>query len=217
MEATITATVYGRTVLPGNWIFQNGDPQKKEPIQLILYHIRIGDRQILIDAGCDTLPGMVVEDFSSPVMALSKNNILAEHITDILITHAHHDHIDGLRHFPNAKIFIQKDEYLAGSGYFLQGSSVHTFEQSCTVAGCIEVEMIGGHSIGSCIAKLEANGKHYVFCGDECYLRVNLQKRIPTARPYCLANSQRFVEEFSDRKYTTLLAHDPLIKNGQIL
>ena len=217
MKAVITATVYGRTALPESWILPNGDLRKKEQIQLVLYHIQLPDKQILVDSGCDTMPGFTVEDFVLPPVALRINGINAEDITDVIITHAHHDHIDGLHHFPNATIHIQQDEYLAGKGYFPQGAVVHTFEDNCSITDCVSVEKVGGHTIGSSIVKLEANGKHYVFCGDECYLRVNLQKRIPTATSFCPEKSRRFVEEYSKSKYTTILGHDPQIENGEIL
>ncbi len=58
------------------------------------YLIIKDDKAILIDPGMDL-------DLSY----LSNYNI-----TDILITHAHIDHIDGIKHFKNANIYISKED-----------------------------------------------------------------------------------------------------------
>lgn len=38
----------------------------------LLYHIQLPDKQILVDSGCDTMPGFAVEDFVLPPLALKK-------------------------------------------------------------------------------------------------------------------------------------------------
>lgn len=216
MEPMVSAVIYGETTLPESMVKVGGDCEKRYPIVFGLYHIRAGDRQILIDAGCDTMPGFEMRNFISPKEALKKMGVRAEEITDVVITHAHHDHIDGVRHFENATIHIQEDEYREGKAYIPEHFRVHTFQEGCVVARCVEVEKIGGHSKGSCIAKLTVRGRKVVFCGDECYLRLCLAQRIPTGTSYCPEVSRRFVETYSNPAYCTLLSHDPEMKDGRV-
>src|SRR5438876_7673880 len=51
-------------------------------------------------------------------------------ITDVIISHIHWDHADGFDLFPNAKIWIQKDEieYYAGEAWSGKRSEEHTSE-----------------------------------------------------------------------------------------
>jgi phosphoribosyl 1,2-cyclic phosphodiesterase len=49
-----------------------------------------------------------------PDSALAKVALKPEDITDIILTHPRWDHIDGITLFPNAHIWMQKDDY----GYF---------------------------------------------------------------------------------------------------
>lgn len=215
-EISIHAIEYGRTTLPGDMVLDGGDPQQIWPISLLLYLVDTGNHRILIDAGCDTMPGFVLEDFRSPATALEDYGIAPDSITHVIITHAHHDHIDGIRHFPQAVIHMQKLEYDRRKACLPPGASVCVFDKSCTVADCIDVTHIGGHSPGSSIAEVTIRGIRYVFGGDECYLPVCLQKQIPTGSSFCASASKHFVQTYSAPKYTVLLAHDPNIKTGII-
>lgn len=72
-------------------------------------------RNILVDAGF--LPdiedakdfGMV--NYTRPDSMLLKLGLQAIDITDIIISHPHWDHIDGVGLFPNAKVWMQKKDY----------------------------------------------------------------------------------------------------------
>lgn len=216
MEPIVSSVVYGETTLPEDMVKVGGDCEKHYPIVFGLYHIRAGEKQILIDAGCDTMPGFEMRNFISPKEALKTIGVRAEKITDVVITHAHHDHIDGVRHFPNAVIHIQEDEYQDGKAYIPDGFRVHTFQERCIVADCVEVEKVGGHSKGSCIAKLTMDGEHVVFCGDECYLRLCFEEKVPTGTSCRPEISRKFVETYASDAYRTLLSHDPEMKNGRI-
>ena len=49
----------------------------------------------------------------SPVRMLAEMNLAPEAITDIVLTHAHFDHMGSIAEFPNAHIYIQKSELLS--------------------------------------------------------------------------------------------------------
>ena len=105
---------YGNSVLPESMIFENGAENKFRPIIFRIYLLKTENRFILVDAGCETMPGFDMREFIGPVNALNNIGISPEEITDVIITHAHHDHIECVKYFKNAAIYIQKDEYEAG-------------------------------------------------------------------------------------------------------
>jgi len=51
-----------------------------------------------------------VDDWQPPKVALSAIGIAPEQITDILITHAHFDHMGGMDFFPDSTFYIQERE-----------------------------------------------------------------------------------------------------------
>lgn len=79
-------------------------------------------KNILVDAGF--LPDIEdAKDFGlnyyvRPDSMLLKLGVNPGDITDIIISHPHWDHIDGLGLFPNAKVWMQKDDYT----YFAVGA-----------------------------------------------------------------------------------------------
>ena len=97
---------YGKSFLPESMVFQNGEKDKLRPIVFMVYLIKTENRLILADAGCETMPGFDMRDFIGPIKALKKENIQPDDITDVIITHSHHDHIECVKYFKRAVIYI---------------------------------------------------------------------------------------------------------------
>lgn len=83
---------YAESVLSENMIFDGGCAEKYIPISFAIYLIKIGDRNIIVDAGCDTMPGFDMKNFCSPAFVLRQVGLCTNDITDVIITHSHHDH-----------------------------------------------------------------------------------------------------------------------------
>lgn len=199
---------YGKSVLPESWIFENGAENKLRPIVFRVYLIKTENRLILADAGCETMPGFVMTDFIGPVKALRNIGVKADEITDLMITHAHHDHIECAKYFKNAVIYIQKDEYEAGKGYLPENLNILTFDEEMQICDGIKAVKIGGHSKGSSIVEITDSGKKYIIAGDECYKGDCLTKQIPTGSSYNPEKSRDFVKKYGNGDYTVLLCHD---------
>ena len=79
-------------------------------------------KNILVDAGFLNDPEATKEfglvNYIRPDSALANLGLKAAEITDIILSHPHFDHIDGVGLFPNAHLWIQKEDY----NYFV-GSS----------------------------------------------------------------------------------------------
>lgn len=199
---------YGKSVLPESMIFQNGAENKLRPIVFRVYLIKTENRLILADAGCETMPGFVMTDFIGTVKALRNIGVKADQITDLIITHAHHDHIECAKYFKNAVIYIQKDEYEAGKEYLVDNINIRTFDEEMLICDGIKAVKIGGHSKGSSIVEITDADKKYIIAGDECYMRECLTKQIPTGASYNPEKSRDFVKKYGNGGYTVLLCHD---------
>jgi glyoxylase-like metal-dependent hydrolase (beta-lactamase superfamily II) len=174
-------------------------------------------RKILVDSGCNILPGFYLSRFIKPIELLDKYGVKAEEITDLIITHSHSDHAELSSEFKNATVYIQKEEYEKGKKYFADSQKIIAFEKETIVADDIKVLKIGGHSVGSSIVEFVKNDKIYVIAGDEAYSSECIKRQIPTGNCFNIENSRNFIKKYNDEKYTLLYSHDMDIlpaKNG---
>lgn len=208
MKTEIIPIEYGKSVLSESMIFRGGADDKVRPILFMIYLIKTENRLILADAGCVTMPGFEMEDFIGPEKALLKLGLSPNDITDVVITHAHHDHIECIKMFKNAVVYIQKDEYESGREYLCDDMKIRLFDEKINVCDGVSVVKIGGHSKGSSIVEIYDGEKIYVIAGDECYKRDCLEKKIPTGCSVCPEKSMEFIEKYSNDKYEVLLCHD---------
>lgn len=199
---------YGKSTLPESMIFSGGSEEKRRNIVFNVYLIKTDNNLILVDAGCETMPGFIMEDFIGPVKALQDIGISDASITDVVITHSHHDHIECVKYFTNATIHIEENEYEPGKNYIPDGFEVNVFRERFLLCEGVEIVKIGGHSHGSCIVEIEKDGELFVITGDECYSRECLTQKIPTGSSVNPDASAAFIKKYSDEKYKVLLCHD---------
>lgn len=208
MKREIIRVKYADSDWNENHLFLGGDPEKRRPIRFYVYVIRTEDRVILVDAGCETMPGFEMKGFVPSVEALRREGIDPHSVTDVILTHAHHDHIECVRYFPQATVHIEQAELERAMRYIPADFSVHAFTDAYTLCEGVEIQKIGGHSPGSCIVRVAGEGTTYILAGDECYQRENLTKCIPTGCSVCPEKSLEFVRTYRDGRYTVLLMHD---------
>jgi len=87
---------------------------EKINIAMVVWLIRGGGRNILFDSGYhrDTfLKYFPSTDYIRPDEAVKLAGVQPEEITDIVISHAHWDHMGGIDLFPKATVWIQKEEF----------------------------------------------------------------------------------------------------------
>jgi glyoxylase-like metal-dependent hydrolase (beta-lactamase superfamily II) len=80
-----------------------------------------GDSKVLVDTGFMQEVGKIGDDipsWTSPVRMLAEYGLEPDDITDIIITHAHFDHMGSIAEFPKARIHVQKAELLSWYEYF---------------------------------------------------------------------------------------------------
>ena len=200
---------YADSFLAEDQIFKGGEKEKLRPIIFGIYFIRTEEKLILVDAGCESMPGFDMRNFISPAAALTDaTGVLPEEITDVIITHSHHDHVHAVFRFKNAVIHIQSQEYELAKNAIPEDFKLNVFDDSFSLEEDLKIVKIGGHSVGSCIVEARFKDKTYILCGDECYSRENLLKKIPTGCSYNPEKSKQFIEKYSGAEYNCLLCHD---------
>ncbi len=208
----IAALKYGESVFGENYIFKGGNKDKRLPISFTIYLIQTESKNILVDAGCDDGAGFEMSLFKKPIAVLKEYGLSPNDITDVIITHSHHDHTEAVKYYENAVIHIQRNEYAAAKRYIPKSFTVHLIDDTFSLTENVIIKKIGGHSIGSCIVLAD----NYVFCGDECYYEKCLTDKICTGASYNEELSRTFIEEYGKDTYVPLLFHDPGIMTGRI-
>jgi glyoxylase-like metal-dependent hydrolase (beta-lactamase superfamily II) len=77
---------------------------------MMIWRLRGNGSNILVDSGFDHerfFKDWHVIDFTKPSDTLKQVGLKPEDITDIIITHMHWDHADGIDLFPNARIWMR--------------------------------------------------------------------------------------------------------------
>lgn len=210
----LTAFKYGTTEITERMAFQDGDENVKLPIALLFFLIESQNKKILVDVGCDTMPGFDLFQFQKPVKVLESYGINRNEITDVIITHSHHDHIDALRYYPQANIYLHRNEVKGVEKYFPNNARTVVVEGDSCIFDNIEFKCVGGHSPGSCIVLIKASEKTYVLCGDECYTKENFLFSKPTGSSCCLDKSKQFIQEYRKDSYIPIIFHDPDLISG---
>jgi glyoxylase-like metal-dependent hydrolase (beta-lactamase superfamily II) len=92
-----------------------GAPEdQKIDIAMVFWVIQGGGHTILFDSGfhrAKWIKEFGVTDYLAPDEAVKEAGVTAASVTDIIVSHAHWDHMGGMDLFPNATIWIQRQEY----------------------------------------------------------------------------------------------------------
>ena len=99
-------------------------PEKETAYAVFMVWLIKGNngKNILVDAGFHQVIAEAKDfgltNYVRPDSLLLRLGLKAADITDIIITHPHWDHIDGVDLFPNAQVWMQKEDY----NYFVDSS-----------------------------------------------------------------------------------------------
>src|SRR2546429_6019142 len=109
-------------------LVKDADPARKLDIAMMVWLVRGNGRNIVVDSGFyheRLFKDWKIKDFVRPSEALLQAGVKPEDVTDVIITHMHWDHADGMDLFPKARIWIQKDEYTYYTGAAWQAGGKH--------------------------------------------------------------------------------------------
>lgn len=188
-------------------LVQGAERGRRIDIAFTVWLLRGGGRTILFDAGFyreKFLAQWKPAGFTTPAQAIANGlGVKADEISDIIISHSHWDHADGVDLFPRARVWIQKDEY----EYYVgpNGDVLHTggvdADDAKVLAGLnaagrlslvdgdgkeilpgVTVYTGGKHTFGSQFAGVATRTGVVVLVSDNVYLYENLEKHAPIAQ-----------------------------------
>lgn len=187
-------------------LVKGAEPERKLDIAMIVWLVRGNGRNILVDSGFyreQFFKQWKITDYMKPSEVLAQVGLKPEEITDVIITHMHWDHADGMDLFPTARIWVQKDEYTYYSGEAWQQRSTHGGIDPDDVLSLVKLNMagrvslvngdaqeiipgvtcyIGGkHTYQSQYVGVNAKSGTVILASDNMYLYENLDKHVPIA------------------------------------
>ncbi|MGA3018839.1 MAG: N-acyl homoserine lactonase family protein [Bryobacteraceae bacterium] len=192
---------------PVSSLVAGADPSRKMDIAMMVWLVRGNGHTILVDSGFyreQFLRQWHPKDFVKPSEAIARVGLQPEDITDVVITHMHWDHADGMNLFPKARIWIQKDEleYYAGTAWqsrnthggidpddILAAVKLNTQGRVTLVNGDaqeifpgITCYLGGKHTYASQYLGISTAQGTVVLASDNMYLYENLDKHAPIAQ-----------------------------------
>jgi glyoxylase-like metal-dependent hydrolase (beta-lactamase superfamily II) len=234
----VYALSYG--VYPGfpvSGLVAGADKDRKIDLQMMIWLIKAPRKNILVDTGCYRerfVKGRGIKNFIKPSETLAKLGLSSTDITDVIISHMHWDHADGIDLFPNAKIWIQKDEYNYYTSAAWQPGGKHggvepedvlaivklNTEQKVNLVDGDDREIIDGirvytggrHTYASQYVSVRTAGGTLVIASDNMYLYENLQKDAPIAQTFDADSNlkaQDRMKQIASRPDMIVPGHDP--------
>jgi glyoxylase-like metal-dependent hydrolase (beta-lactamase superfamily II) len=191
--------------LPVSMLVMGAPKDEKVDAAMVVWLIRGGGRAILFDSGFhrDTfIKDFPMKDYLRPDEAVRLAGVTPEEVTDIVISHAHWDHLGGIDLFAKANVWIQKDEYRyytidawqpAGDHGGIDPEDAKELVQLNTegrirLVDGDNVEIFPGiraytgarHTYDSQYLRVEGNPT-FVLASDNCYLYRNLSSHMASA------------------------------------
>src|SRR5437588_1433391 len=223
---------------PVSGLIVGADKTRKIDLQMMVWLVKgPGGKNILVDAGCyheNVVKGKGIQNLIKASEAIAKLGLSPKDITDVIITHMHWDHADGMDLFPNAKIWIQKDEYIyyTGAAWQAGGKSggiepddvltlvkLNTAHKVSLVDGDdreiidgIKVYTGGRHTFASQYVSVRTASGTVVIASDNMYLYENLQKHVPIAQTFDADSNlkaQDRMKQIASRPELIVPGHDP--------
>jgi glyoxylase-like metal-dependent hydrolase (beta-lactamase superfamily II) len=215
---------------------------KDEKIDTVyaLWLIRGGGHNILFDSGFHRARWFnewVIKDFLSPDEAVRLAGVKPDEISDIVISHAHWDHMGGIDLFPKAAVWIQTEEFRYYTGPAWQPGGDHGGIDPEDVVELVRlntegrlhlidgdnVEILPGiraytggrHTFASQYLRVDGNPP-FVLASDNVYLYRNLVEHRPSATfseadyPANLANQERMILLAGGSMERVIPGHDAL-------
>jgi glyoxylase-like metal-dependent hydrolase (beta-lactamase superfamily II) len=196
-------------------------------------------RNVLVDSGFyrqKFVERWKVRDFRSPADAVAAAGVAPEQITDVVISHAHWDHVDGADLFPKATIWMQRDEYQYYTGEAWHARNTHGGVDEEDVQMLVKINLAGRlrfvngddqepipgircytggrHTFASQYVTAESDAGTIVLTSDNVYLYENLEKRAAIAQTLDATSNlkaQDRIRTLATKPALIVPGHDPAV------
>ena len=195
-------------------LIAGADTSRRIDLAMMVWVIKGAGRTILVDAGfhrADLVNRWHPSDFTPPSDAIAKLGIKPEDVTDVIVSHVHWDHLDGIDLFPRARVWIQREEFehhldssgvvkdraidaadakiLAGIAH--EGRVMLVDGDGKEIIPGITVYTGGKHTFASQFATVTTAAGTVVLASDNAYLYENFAKHVPIAQTLDSASNLR--------------------------
>jgi len=220
---------------PVSGLVAGADKSRTLDIPVMVWLLKGSDgRRVLVDSGFyrqKFIDRWKPRDFRSPADAVQAAGVRPDEITDIIISHAHWDHVDGADLFPKATVWIQREEYQYYTGVAWHARSTHGGVDEEDMQALLKINMQGRlrfvegddqeplpgircytggrHTWASQYVGARAAGGTVVLTSDNVYLYENLERRAAIAQTLDAASNLKAQE-----RIRTLAADPALIVPG---
>jgi glyoxylase-like metal-dependent hydrolase (beta-lactamase superfamily II) len=224
---------------PVSGLVAGADPSRTIDVPVMVWLLKGNGRQILIDSGFyrqKFIERWKVRDFRSPAAATEAAGVKPDAITDVIISHVHWDHVDGVDLFPNATVWIQREEYGYYTGEAWQSGSTHGGVDEEDMRALLNVNMRGQlrfvngddqeiipgircytggrHTWASQFVSATLAAGTAVFASDNVYLYENLDKHVSIAQTLDAASNlkaQDRIRTLASDPRLIVPGHDPAV------
>jgi glyoxylase-like metal-dependent hydrolase (beta-lactamase superfamily II) len=155
-----------------------GEPDAQFEMDYFFWVVRNGDRTVVVDCGFGAEAGerRGRTQLVDPVVALAGLGVDAAGVDQLVVTHAHYDHIGNIHRFPNAEIVVARSEYEFWTGPYArrfllahateavelealaaagEQGRLRLVEGTHTLAPGIELVVLGGHTPGQLVMQVD--------------------------------------------------------------
>jgi glyoxylase-like metal-dependent hydrolase (beta-lactamase superfamily II) len=190
---------------PVRGLIAGADTSRRMDIAMTVWLLRGNGRVVLVDAGFyrdKFVQRWKPVDFVLPSEAVARAGVKPEDVTDIIVSHIHWDHADGVDLFPNARVWIQKEEYVhhigAMGGQLDRAIDPDDAKMFATLASRGRIHQVDGdsvqimpgitvftggkHTFASQYATVNTKNGTAVIASDNLYLYENLDTHRPIAQ-----------------------------------
>jgi glyoxylase-like metal-dependent hydrolase (beta-lactamase superfamily II) len=224
---------------PVSELVAGADPERKLDLAMMIWLVQGNGRNILVDSGFyheRFFKDWQVKNFTKPSDALKRVGLKPEDITDVIISHMHWDHADGMDLFPNARIWIQKDELQYYAGEAWQSKDTHGGIDEEDVLTLVKLntqgrvglvngdaqEIVPGvicytggkHTYQSQYVGVQTTAGTVVLASDNMYLYENLERHAPIATTVDAVSNlkaQDRMKQIAARPGFIVPGHDPAV------
>lgn len=204
----VSAVRYGTLPsFPVRGLVAGADSARRMDVAVMVWVLRSPARTVLVDAGFYRdrfIRQWKPTDFRRPSAAVAAAGVKPEEVTDVVLTHVHWDHMDGVDLFPKARIWIQRAEYeyyVGADGKPLHpGIDAEDAALLASLRGAGRVQLVDGdareilpgvtvytggrHTWASQFVGVRTPVGTVVIASDNAYLYENLERRRPIAQTF---------------------------------